>query len=87
MLLTGMLASLIMLELLAWWPPCRDIEVLSPHQPIHPALLWARWHELKAFAGTLLTGGIELLPEVRVIVTGEYMSTEAFGVFPESAAL
>lgn len=74
-------------ELLAGRSPGRHIEILPPHQPIHPALLGPGGHEPKPLADALLTGCIELLPEVGRTMADQQMPAEALRMPAQTRAL
>ncbi len=61
------------LTILAGRFPLGDIEVFSPHEPVHAALLWPRGDELELFARAVfvLAAGIKLLAKVLVFVVFE----------------
>jgi hypothetical protein len=65
-----MFAPNLFLTLLAWGFPFRNIEVFSPHQPVHAALFRPRRDEFELFAGAVFILAVcaELLAEVLVFV-------------------
>ena len=79
--------TLMKLSLLAGWSPTGNIEIFTPHKPVHSALLRSRRYKSKTFTRTVLADRIELLPKITSIVLGKQMPTEAFGLFAEARAL
>ena len=68
-------------------PPGGNIEILSPHRTVHPALLETREYEGKTFAGTFLACSATFLPEELLVVPCEEVSAEALGVPAQPEAL